>query len=301
MTPQHATTRAAEVVESLYEHRLLTAAQLHELHTPGLNPGQIRRTLAAVRRRGLADRVFTARRSTVWFATDAGAEIVRRSDPGRERPRAAMTPELARSALQAHTLAVNDVGISFVATARERGDDCGPLDWSHEVGHRIAESGRSFVVADAVLRYVLREQGRETMMYRFLELERATRSPLDLAEKLHGYVRLSSYEPPRTQGSPRRGPVWRERYPAFPPVLVVFCGQSRARLERRLATSLALCTGDPRLKAKDLAVSFALLEDLVALGPLAPVFYRPDAPHLPVDFLGRPATAYEPTGTEGDG
>jgi hypothetical protein len=287
--------RARDVLESLYEHRLLTTAQLHAMHAWGLHPGRIRMTLNDLAAAGFAERVWTSSRRSrigVWFATERGVELVRRAHvDGVARPRLVMSPQMAAGPLQSHTLGVNDVGIAFLQAARARGDECGPLDWSHEVAHRIADGRHEFtagsmLTTDAVLKYAVSDT--KLMLYRFIELDRATRSSLDLAEKLHRYVRLRDYEVKNTATGRIRAP-WRDRYPIFPPVIVVFAGKSRSALAARLETALALCARDPRLKNSELAVFFVLLEDLVAHGPFATIFSVPEDPYTPVDFLRRAA------------
>lgn len=75
-----------------------------------------------------------------------------------------------------HTLAVNDVGIAFVNAARERGDECGPLAWRHEIAYPItARRNRrpgDIVIADALLTYTQQCPDRTLSVHqRFIELD----------------------------------------------------------------------------------------------------------------------------------
>lgn len=47
-------------------------------------------------------------------------------------------------------------------------------------------------------------------------------------------------------------PLWRSRYPLFPPVHCILTGGSRAVLERRRSTTIALLRSDPRLARRGL-------------------------------------------------
>ncbi|MGH3452516.1 MAG: replication-relaxation family protein [Haloechinothrix sp.] len=281
---------AAEILESLVIHRLLSTRQVGEMHAPGTSRQWVSRHLNGLRSQGLVDRALTRTRppEAVWFATQqgrAGAGL-QAGSTGR-----VVTPESATGPLTAHLLGVNEVGLAFMRAARARGDECGPLAWRHEVAHRTPD-GKSgaLVVADAVLEYFLFEPEREVLMNRFIELDRGTEPPQRLAEKLTGYVRLH-----RDLGS------WRHRYGSFPPLMVVFAGRPRFSLERRRRTAVALCRSDPRLRSGlgEVPMMFALLEDLRTSGPFGPVFTAPEDPDVRVDVLGSPVRPAVATGTEG--
>jgi hypothetical protein len=82
-------------------------------------------------------------------------------------------------------------------------------------------------------------------------------------------------------------PLWRSRYPVFPPVHCILTGGSRAVLERRRSTTIALLRSDPRLaRAPEVSISICLLEDLQAKGPFAAIFRDVREPGQPVDWLG---------------
>jgi hypothetical protein len=274
---------ASEVLESLYQHRLLTVEQIHALHTPHATIRWTQRLLASLAARDLAQ--FTRLRAThrAWYLTDSGADLVEQLATRAETRRRVLTPEQAAGQLQSHTLTVNDVGIAFVQAARERGDDFGPLSWRHEIAHPLSSRAqRQAVMADAVLTYLAREdEGGLTAEYRFLELDRATLPVERLAAKLSRYARLYH----RT--SPGGQPAWSEHYPTFPAVLVVLAGDDHEAIKRRMQTLLALAATEPGLeRTPELAVSVCTLDALRARGPFAPIFVQTDRPAELVDWRG---------------
>jgi hypothetical protein len=272
-----------EVLASLAQHRVLTAAQVHAMHLPEVGLRQAQRLLADLGREGLADRAGGLRAQRVWFATARGVEVVR-SAGALEGEAPILDRRSAAGRLMAHTLAVNDVGITFMAAARERGEGFGALSWRHEVAHPMgAGRGRQrrWKVADAVLTY-LRSDGPETVVeQRFLELDRATRSAEGLARELALYARLRRVEAPGGR------PLWRERYPAFPSVLCVLAGARADLLRRRREAVLAFLASDPAVgSSPQPAIRLCLLEELCAEGPFGPVTLEAQGPARPVDWLG---------------
>ena len=277
----------ADIVASVYQHRLLSTAQIAALHTP--HSRQVRWAQHLLR--GLEERGWLTRvqgrppgRQSLWFTTAAAANIEGGDLPARPYR---MTAQQATGVLQAHTLAVNDIGVAFVAAARRLGHDCTPRDWHHEIAHRVADRAgpglRADLIVDAVLSCTVREAGRESVAVRFVELDRATESVLTLNAKLRGYAALHSYEPKVHNWG------WRARYRSFPKVLLVLTGRPEPDLQRRRATLLELCRTDPVLTrlAEPLGIAITLLGDLQRHGPFAPVFRRPTNPDLAVDLFGR--------------
>jgi protein involved in plasmid replication-relaxation len=280
----------AEVLEGLYTHRLLSTWQLQALLMPGFSRRWADQVLQELTAAGLVQSVNRRARGgeRLHYLTPGGLETVE-SAPHLEPRRVQVTEAGAAGTLQAHTLAVNDVGVAFVTAARARGDECGPLSWRHEIAHPIGPGagrgakGGDLVIADAVLRYT--QFGDSVDLHtRFIELDRATMPLEDLASKLRRYARLHAYVP---EGS--EAPGWTQLYPyAFPEVLLVLAGKERSELERRRDTVLAIVGQDAQIKATNgiLVIACALLEDLMASGPFAPVFVRHDNPHTFVDWLG---------------
>ncbi|MGW5355274.1 replication-relaxation family protein [Streptomyces sp. NPDC004031] len=281
---------AEDVVPVLYQHRLMTTRQLHHLLQPHVTtPVYLRRELARLRALGLAD--FTLRNrgggqgEHAWYCTAAGADVAEAGGEVTVRV-FRMTEQAAASQLQEHTLAVNDTGLAFVRAARIAGHGCGPLDWEPELSHRYRDGESrtgddAFLIPDAVLRYDHRGPGgRATFLTLFLEIDRATMSPVRLLDKLRAYGRYQSYIPAAT-GRPGARPAstteaWKSRYGVFPPVLFVFAagarGSARA-LVRRTADVRALAAGDGRLRrvAGRLRAGVTTLEQLQGPGPWAPV------------------------------
>lgn len=107
-----------------------------------------------------------------------------------------------------------------------------------------------------------------------------------LAGKLARYVALYRYAP-TNHGGASASPAWRSRYPIFPDIICVLAGQPRAALTRRAQTVLALCREDTQLqRTSEVRVSLALLEDLQANGPFAPIWHQPQDPGRARDWLG---------------
>lgn len=294
---------AGAVLESLFEHRLLSTAQLYAMHTPTSPDSRWIRVVLGDRGKqrvglqglGLVQSVGARwSQGRLWFLTEKGAEAIQDAGALQGRRWAPISPEGAAGQLQAHTLATNDVGVALMVWARRYDHDFGHLGWRNEVAHRIGEGrggtrGGDLLVADALARYVAFEDGRALPLDWLVEGDRATEPVHELADKLCRYIRLHRFT--AASGREPSVPDWRQRYPAFPKVVVVFAGKERRALRRRLHVMVGLCRRDPRLQAtlEDVPVAFTLLEDLQARGPFADIFFEPAQPEGPVDVLGRPA------------
>jgi hypothetical protein len=283
-------TVAGEVLTSIYQHRLLSTAQVHEMHMPGRTRRWAEQVLAQLASRGLTAFVRPGRGGArLYFLTLAGAQAVEMIPTRVETRRKLITPEQAAGPLWRHTLAVNDVGIAFLQAARERGDDFGPLGWRHEIAHAAPAAGHArgeLLIADALITYLALGPAQElTFHYRLLELDRATVPTDTLASKLARYADLYRHAP--TARGQASGPAWQARYPIFPEIICVLAGQPRVALTRRAQTVLALCREDPQLNsAPEVRVSLALLEDLQAKGPFATIWHQPKDPGQALDWLG---------------
>ena len=192
------------------------------------------------------------------------------------------------------------------ATSAARSTGC------HEVAHSLGPPpGRRTpeqLISDAVLTYQLAEAGGQTSIaYRFIELDRATRSAADLAHRLGRYARLYRRTVPVEGAAGGSAPLWSRLYPVFPTVLVVLAGRPSDRLEDRRRTVLALCGQDPDLaETPEVEVSICLLDDLADRGPFAPICRTLADPGKAVDWLGEgradgrrailPASARGPAG-----
>jgi hypothetical protein len=269
-----------EILGSLCEHRVLSTPQIREIHLPGHGERWAQRVMAGLARRGLVGFAnLPALRGAprrLWYVSEAGAAAAREAGVIEGRARVP-DPRQVTGPLQAHTLAVNEVGICFLRAARERGEEFGATSWRHEVSHPLsARRGRArrAVIADAVLTYLRRaaedaEVAEEEIVVeqRFVELDRATLSVDRLVAELGRYGALHRAR------SDEGEPLWRDRYAWFPPVICVLAGASRRALRRRRDTALALLAQEPELeRAPEVSIRFCLAEELAERGPFAPIF-----------------------------
>jgi Replication-relaxation len=278
---------AVAVLQSLYQHRLLSSGQVRAIHAPDATPRHVQALLAGLERWGLAQHARARHGLKLWHLTHRGADAAEASGE-LDVPRKLLTTERAAGPLQAHTLAVNEVGIAFLQAARRRRDEFGALSWRHEVAHVAGPArgrrGVELLIADALLTYLLTDSDGLSLQYRLVELDRAT-LPLDrLAAKLARYARLERHVP---KGA--REPGWRSHYPTFPGLVVVLADRPRRLLERRRDAAIALCEVDPELaRSTELSVSICLLDDLRERGPFAPIFAQTANPERAVNWLHEP-------------
>lgn len=300
MSPRAADDRplpavATEVLSGIYQHRLLSTTQLHALYTPHARPRWTRRVLGLLAARGLVDRAQGPGSLSLWFLTEYGAETVETAGPRAETRRRLVGLAQAEGPLRNHTLRVNDVGIAFVHAARDRGDECSPESWQHEVAHPISLArGRrpaKLAIADALLTYLqIGEDGSLAMHQRWIELDRGTARPAEhLAAKISAYTRLRYFAPPAGSADQPAEPLWRNHYRAWPHLLIVLADQSRERMRQRIQRTLVLHQSDPSHRgASVIPLAFVALEDLTSQGPFAPIFTAAEHPDQPVDWLGQP-------------
>jgi len=274
----------AEVLASLGEHRILSTAQVRSIQFPDRSVRRAQQVLAYLERAGLVAYV-EARRAPrrLWFLTERGADYALDAGEVERRPKV-FEPGQAAGPLQAHTLGVNEVGISFLRAARDRGDEFGPLSWRHEVAHPLNRGrgrARRSLIADAVLNYVRADERHIFYEQRFVEVDRATLSVERLVAELARYGQLSRA---RDKGGK---PLWRSHYPSFPPVVCALAGASRKALIRRRDIAIVLLEGHPELdRAYAVGIYFCLLDDLTERGPFAPIFRTVGEPDRAVDWLG---------------
>ena len=110
----------AEVLASVGEHRILSTAQVHAIHFPDRSPRRAQQVLAHLERAGLVAYV-EARRAPrrLYFLTERGADLVVDAGEVERRPKV-LGPEQAAGPLCAHTIGVNEVGISFLRAEEDR-------------------------------------------------------------------------------------------------------------------------------------------------------------------------------------
>ena len=277
------------VLESLYQHRVLSTRQLRTMHAPAAGLRWMQRVMAALAAAGLVGFVRVGRGAPrLHHLTASGADAVELIPTRTEPRRRLITSARAAGPLHSHTREVNDAGIAFMTAARQRGDDCGPLGWRHEIAHPTGPArgrhGTPAVIADAVLTYLQHTTDeRLAFHYAFLELDRATQPVDALATKLARYPALHAYVP-----KGQSEPAWREHYPVFPLVLCLLSGATSPQaLKRRERTVLALCATDPKFADNPhVHLRVAHLTDLIEHGPFAAIFHAPAEPDLDVDWLG---------------
>ena len=283
-----------QAMNVLYQHRLVSTCQLHQMLTPHHTRAEyLRRQLHKQRDEGLAEAVIrrsAGRSDLLWWLTERGAQSVEAVGLLPRRPYR-MSPEAAAGPLQEHTLATVETGLSFVDWARRLGHECGPLDWSPEIAHYYRDEHRPgedlALVPDAVLNYVHTAGRRRTLLTYLIEIDRTQMTIARLAQKLHAYARYRDYAPhtPSSRGARHTPavPAWRYRYPAFPRVLFVLTGASTQRLDRRIADLRSLAAADPALQHAPLRAGVTTLRQLREQGPFAPIFTPVFGPESPTD------------------
>ncbi|NUK50090.1 replication-relaxation family protein [Streptomyces lunaelactis] len=279
---------AQQAMQVLYQHRLVSTQQLHQLITPHHTRAQyLRRQLHTLRAAGLAESVgrrITGQTELLWWLTEKGAQAVEAVGLLPQRPYR-MSPEAALGPLQEHTLATVETGLAFVTHARRLGHECGPLDWSPETAHYYRDDSRPgedlSLIPDAVLNYVHSDAKakQRTLLTFFIEVDRTQMTIARLAAKLHAYAAYHEFTPQvaatrgaRTVRRPASAPAWRSRYAVFPRLLLVLTGASEARLERRTADLRSLAASNPSLTTTAVRAGVTTLDQLREQGPFAPIF-----------------------------
>ena len=156
--------------------------------------------------------------------------------------------------------------------ARERGDECGPESWRHEIAHPISPArGRTARRARCRRRAPDISPDRQRRVDRASPaLDRArprdsppSRAPRREDHRLHAGCATSHPQPAPPASPPSR--PWRSYYRAWPHLLIVLADQSRERMRQRIQRTLALHQSDPaRPRADAIPVSFVALEELLA-------------------------------------
>lgn len=273
-----------DVLEALWYHRLLSIRQINRLFTPQFQERWTRKIMAELAGWGLVEAipVRSAGAPKYWYLTSEGGKTVEQISDNVHGQ--APSAEAVASVFQAHTVALNDVGIAFVESARENDDDCLPLAWEHEVEHRMGNSAGEIFRCDGLLRYGIMDGNRAVQRHYFLEVDRLTETMDQLVEKLRRYATYRRWVDPDSQPgiAPGGREAWRHRYPAFPHLLFVFTpsrpSHSRDTMIKRATRVLAMAAQDPIVRltldgTDDFVVGACLLEDLQIRGPYGAIFY----------------------------
>jgi Replication-relaxation len=297
---------AARLLGALADHRLLTVEQLRVLC--GWRPDADRyasRQWISDQLNGLKELGYVragrqrAGRGKVWSVTKQGAAAAELDDGAADRRIVVLRSSQIHARTQAHTLAVNQVGVAFTRAVRVHGDACA---WTNEVAHKVLEGAapsKGLLRADAYLRVDCQlDDRRWVFLSAFVELDRDSETVQQLGEQLRRYVLFKRFI---SRGA--QAPAWQTFYGQFPTVLVVFdsrrhprpgepagvfAARTRARLEERLDALSAFCDADPMLHEAlgldadfnssaepELRVRCCLLADLEQPGPYEPVFVDP--------------------------
>ncbi|MFF4344724.1 replication-relaxation family protein [Kitasatospora sp. NPDC001540] len=291
------------VMQVLYQHRLMTTEQLHRLLLPeARRPVYLLRELKRLAEGGLVERVRSLRRNTrhaqlLWFLSEEGYACMDDAEESVTRQHRT-TAASAVGPRQAHTIAVNEIGIAMFQHARHLGHEFGPLDWIPEVAHRLRDGQRRFeddhVISDAVLDYThVGTNGRRRLIRAFVELDRCTMTVSRLADKVAAYGRYFDYIPQEHERSRRPSsnrPAWQQTYSRFPRLLIVLDHPSQRVLSARTNDLGAMTSANPRLSslAGELSIGVTTLDRLREHGPFAPIF-KPLLRHQqPTDMFLRP-------------
>ncbi|WP_405933685.1 replication-relaxation family protein [Streptomyces sp. NBC_00827] len=264
-TPSPVEPLAHQLLATLAQHRMATTNQLHVLLRPDASRQSVSQQLNVLRREHLVEFVVLpqAHRTRVWYLTPKGARLTRDWPALRGRPPYPITTTTAASLKTPHTLTVVRAHLAFVADARRRGDEHGPLDWTPEVFHAIGDGDK--VVADAVMHYTVTGGQQRRKLRAFIELDRTTMGSERLASKLIEYARLWSYEPqPVGRRRQAAGPGWLRWYPVFPRVLFILTGASRRTLDNRISDLQAMVAHHPLVAslAREVPLGAVALDDL---------------------------------------
>lgn len=287
----------------LAQQRVLTTDQLHRLLFAHASDRWCRHVLQRMLAVGLLERIplrrAGSRRLYAWFISPTG----RRMLDTAERPRS-YRADAARAAntVSRHLLDGNEVGIAFASHAHRYGHDCGPLDWEHEIPHKIADGpfegkGSDWLRSDLRVRAQLHDPvGGDVVITRLVEVDRATEAIPVLLDKVRRYTRMLLYTPTagtrlaHAYGS--RRPAWAGNYQRFPKLCLVFSNRSEEALARRIDSLFDVAVADPAIgpHLEELGVYAATLDTVTSTGPYERIWRAPRRdPEDLVDLLGRPA------------
>lgn len=272
--PKALTSQARELVASLYMHRMLTTTQLQQLHGHGRSMKAMQRRLRRLSDRGLVTYAVgpLPGKQFRWYLTERGAEMAELGGDVDIRP-FRMSHDAAIGAHADHLIAVNDVGIALVESARGEGDSFDHRRWSHEVAHRYGQGPRDLLSADALITYDVRTERGVTAERRFIEVDRGTESVHDLAEKVHAYHLFAQWEQPRKEAEAHLARLsWRRSYQVYPGVVFVYAGLTPDRARARtvdLANFLSLDNRVATTTSTRVDAAVTTLEALQTHGPFA--------------------------------
>jgi hypothetical protein len=257
---------------------------MHQMLSPHTSRQAVSEVLNTLREDKLASYTVLPRSNGLraWYLTPRGARIAGGWPELRGRAVQAPASRTEASLRASHTLTVLRAHLAFLADARARRDEYGPLDWVPEIAHRLPDTGgEDKLIADAVMHYTASATpSSRRLQYRaFVEVDRGTMSSERLARKLISYARFHDYVP---VPAGRRGTIadqgatlaWQRQYPRFPRVLFILTGAAETGLQLRMDDLRAMVNASPLVTqfASQVKLGAAVLEDLEHHRPSAPVW-----------------------------
>lgn len=257
------------ILASIGWHRYLGSEQIRRMHLPTTKRGRgsaVSKHLARLEARGLiTGRKLVRSGEKVWSATVAGLDVL------EGQGRLPFAPSMKGLRLARHTWVVNEVGISLLESARQRGDEFGVHGWDHEVPLR-----RNRVIADALIRYTVVGGGRPGFATALLEVDRATYNEGRIGEKLRQYALVREEEN-----------LWRERFPRGFPFVLFVVNAADERTEDASADRAERIMAYWRKASVGLPFRITTLGQLRDAGPFGRIWSDPRDPAVKLDWLGQ--------------
>ncbi|MEW1552326.1 replication-relaxation family protein [Streptomyces tsukubensis] len=207
--------------------RIATVRQIAHAVTAQESDGRsyVRRAMAELAERGLAETNGKDGRHPIWNLTAAGQKALADGNELPPRPKASTGANAVKAGLGPHGIAVTD---TILAIGRNH-----LTDWQVEVNHSIKQTGLSFTT-DAVL-----AQPTDTSEVQLFELDNGTMTQARLAREVWDYERYAGHRIwEGTRGTiGHTYPFWqRHRYTRstiFPRLHVVLAGLPERLLDNR--------------------------------------------------------------------
>ncbi|MFE7529364.1 replication-relaxation family protein [Kitasatospora sp. NPDC057542] len=258
-----------DVLVTLHRFTLATAEQLHQLHGGTAGIKQTQKRLTRLHTDGLADFVTLpqAGRAKAWHLTAQGAAVAATFPEARRTDAQTLDGEqFAVRHGREHLLDVGRIHAAFVADARERGEDCGPLDL--RPAPELPVDGAGAYRPAAELTYTAGTGEERHRLRAFVERHRPGVGAEETAAQLAACAAVWEQAGPG-------GRVWERRWRSFPRLLVVLVGTAAAGVRSAVADLRLAAEENPAVAEMLAAVpaGAARIEDLVQRGPSAPIWH----------------------------
>ncbi|WP_369185863.1 replication-relaxation family protein [Streptomyces sp. Y1] len=259
-----------DVLVTLHRFTLATAEQLHQLHGGTAGIKQTQKRLTRLHTDGLADFVTLpqAGRAKAWHLTAQGAAVAATFPEARRTHAQTLDSEqLAVRHGREHLLDVGRIHTAFVADARQRGEDCGPLDLRPTPQLPV---GAAAYRPAAELAYTAGTGDQRHRLRAFVERHRPGVGAEETAAQLAACAALWEQA-----GPGGRGRAWERRWRSFPRLLVVLVGTTAAAVRPAVADLRLAAEENPATAEMLSAVPAGAtrIEDLVQRGPSAPIWH----------------------------